>query len=156
VVVALIAAAVAVGAVVALGHTAGSSSSTSTHVAARQTTARRRPGTVLINPANVTVAVLNGTATAGLAHKTATRLSDAGFKEGRVATASDQTHRTTIVAFLPAGRNDALAVAKVLKVPTPAVQPIDSGTRAVACPSTVSCDADVVVTVGADLASAAG
>jgi hypothetical protein len=111
---------------------------------------------VFINPAKVTVAVLNGTATAGLAHKTATQLSDAGFKEGRVATASDQTRARTVVAFLPSGRNDALAVAKVLKVPTSAVQPIDSGTRAVACPSTVSCDADVVVTVGADRANATG
>jgi long-subunit fatty acid transport protein len=103
------------------------------------------------NNATVTVAVLNGTSTAGLAGKTATRLAGVGFKKGTVATATDQTRTATVVAYLPGHHNDALAVAKNLKLGPASVQPIDRGTQAVACPPPAPCSATVVVTVGADL-----
>lgn len=103
------------------------------------------------NNATVTVAVLNGTSTPGLAGKTATRLTAAGFKKGQVATATDQTRTATVVAYLPGHRNDGLEVARNLKLGPASVQPIDRGTQAVACPPPAPCTATVVVTVGADL-----
>jgi hypothetical protein len=131
----------------------GSSSSRSSSVASRTTNAPAARRLVAFNPRAVTVAVLNGTATSGLAHRTALRLTSAGYREGTVATATDQTRTATQVAYLPGYRNDALRVASTLKLSPAAVVPIDPGTRAVACPPPAACTADVVVTVGADLAS---
>ncbi len=107
----------------------------------------------MFDPHTVTVAVLNGTGTTGLAHRTALRLTGAGFRPGTVATATDQTHTATQVAYLPGFRSDALRVATTLKLPAADVASIDPGTRAVACPPPATCTADVVVTVGSDLAS---
>jgi hypothetical protein len=108
---------------------------------------------VAFNPHAVTVSVLNGTGTTGLAHRTAVRLAGAGYHQGTIATATDQTHTTTQVAYLPGFKADALRVATALKLSSASVQPIDPGTRAVACPPPAACTADVVVTVGSDLAS---
>jgi hypothetical protein len=106
-----------------------------------------------VAPSAVTVAVLNGTATSGLAHRVALKLSGAGYKEGTVATATDQTKTTTTVAYLPGFRRDALAVASSLKLPQSAVAPVDQPTQSVACPPPSACSANVVVTVGSDLAT---
>jgi LytR cell envelope-related transcriptional attenuator len=106
-----------------------------------------------VNPATVTVTVLNGTATSGLADRIATRLTGGGFKQGTVTNASDQTRTATVVAYMPGHRRDALAVASSLKLGPSSVQPVDSSTRAVACPASSSCTAQVVVTVGTDLAA---
>jgi hypothetical protein len=59
------------------------------------------------------------------------------------------------VAYLPGPKNraDALHVATALNLRPTAVQPIDQGTRQVACPAPGACTANVVVTVGADLAT---
>jgi hypothetical protein len=105
-------------------------------------------------PASVTVAVLNGTATNQLAHRVAAKLASSGFHDGRVATAANQTQTATIVAYLPGGKNrvDALHVATALRLKPAAVQPIDQATQQVACPPPGTCRANVVVTVGADLA----
>jgi hypothetical protein len=105
-------------------------------------------------PASVTVAVLNGTSTTNLAHDISAKLTTAGYKPGRIATATDQTHTSTIVGYLPNYKRQALAVAKSLKLGAASVQAVDSSSRAVACNgSTTSCSAQVIVTVGADLAS---
>jgi hypothetical protein len=130
----------------------GSSSSTSaTATTNLQTTRHGRKAQV--NPSSVTVAVLNGTATNGLARRVATKLGSAGYKQGMVATASDQTRTTTVVAFLPGFKRDALSVAAALKSGPSSVQPIDQSTQAVACPPPATCTANVVVTLGSDLAS---
>jgi hypothetical protein len=121
--------------------------------ASRTTNAPAPRQLVAFNPRSVTVAVLNGTGTTGLAHRTALRLTGAGYRQGTVATATDQTHTATQVAYLPGYRNDALRVASTLKLSSAAVAPIDPGTRAVACPPPAACTANVVVTVGSDLAS---
>ena len=105
------------------------------------------------NPATVTVAVLNGTAVNQLAHKVATHLTAKGYKEGQVATATDQTHSSTIVAYLPGFRADALHVAQALGLAPASVQPVDQSSQQVACPGGGACPANVVVTVGSDLAS---
>jgi hypothetical protein len=133
--------------------TSNKSSTDSSTVGLRTT---NEPGTrrpVAFNPRTVTVAVLNGTGTTGLAHRTALRLTSAGYRQGTVATATDQTRTTTQVAFLPGYRNDAMRVASTLKLPSGSVQPIDTGTRAVACPPPAACTTNVVVTVGSDLAT---
>ncbi len=131
--------------------TAGSSTPARTTNAPR-TRHKARPGP--LRPSSITVAVLNGTATNGLAGRVATRLTAAGYKKGTVATAPDQTHTATIIAYLPNDRKDALAVASTLKLGSASVQPVDPTNQAVACPpSAGACAANVVAIVGADLAS---
>jgi hypothetical protein len=130
-----------------------SPSPSNTRAASTAPTGRHVKGTVKVTPANVTVTVLNGTATAGLADRVATQLTGVGYKQGTVGNASDQTRTATVVAYMPGGRNDALAVARSLKLGPSSVQPVDSSTRAVACPGNSTCSAQVVVTVGSDLAA---
>ena len=97
--------------------------------------------------------MLNGTATNELAHRVAAKLTAQGYKQGNVATAANQTQTATVVAFRPGLRNDALHVAAALKLGSASVQPIDPNTQSVACPPPSTCTANVVVTVGADLAT---
>jgi hypothetical protein len=106
-------------------------------------------------PSHVTVAVLNGTATNQLAHHVADGLAARGYREGLIATASNQTVATTEVAYLPGRLNRlyALHVARALDLKPEAVVPIDQSARAVACPPPGTCTANVVVTVGSDLAN---
>jgi hypothetical protein len=107
-----------------------------------------------VTPASVTVAVLNGTSTTNLAHDVMGKLTGAGYKQGQIATASDQTLTSTIVGYTQSAyRRDALAVAKSLSLGPASVQAVSPGDRTVACSSSPSsCSAQVVVTVGADLA----
>jgi LytR cell envelope-related transcriptional attenuator len=113
------------------------------------------------NPSSVTVAVLNGTATNQLAHRVGDKLAALGYKRGTIATAANQTATTTVVAYVgsstrrtrAAGRLDALHVARALGLRPTAVRPVDQSTLQVACPASAACTANVVVTVGADLAN---
>ena len=149
---ALAVAGVVVALVLITKSSSSSSSSSSTQAASTAPTARHVK-TVKVNPANVTVTVLNGTATAGLADRVATQLNGVGYKQGTVGNASDQTRTATVVAYMPGQKNDALAVARSLKLGPSSIQPVDSSTRAVACPGSATCSAQVVVTVGSDLAA---
>lgn len=97
----------------------------------------------------VTVAVLNGTPTAGLANQVATELVRRGFGRGAVTNAQDQQRSATVVSFVPGHRRDAVEVARALRIPA-AVEPVDPDTRAVACPPPAPCKATVIVTVGSD------
>jgi hypothetical protein len=145
------------GVIVLLLVLTGSSSSTHSTSSASRTTntpgKKRSTRQSTVAPSSVTVAVLNGTATSGLAHRVALKLSGIGYKEGMVATAADQTRTTTTVAYLAGFRRDALAVAGALKLSSSTVQPVDQSTQAVACPPPAACPANVVVTVGSDLAT---
>jgi plastocyanin len=143
-----------VAGVVLVIATSSSSSNHSTS-AARATNTPIPARSAAFNPASVTVAVLNGTATNQLAHRVATKLQGSGYREGRIATAANQTETTTVVAYLPGAKNrtDALHVARALNLRPSAVRPIDQDSQQVACPPPGSCDANVVVTVGADLAT---
>jgi len=100
---------------------------------------------------SVTVAVLNGTPTAGLANQVATELVREGFGRGAVTNAQDQQRSATVVAYLPGHRSAAREVARALRIPA-AVEPVDPDTRAVACPPPGACKATVIVTVGSDRA----
>ncbi|MET8505213.1 LytR C-terminal domain-containing protein, partial [Streptomyces sp. NPDC004787] len=61
--------------------------------------------------AGVSVAVRNGTRTRGLAARAAERLGAAGFTVTDTATAPDQTHPRTVIAYGPGQRAGAEAVA---------------------------------------------
>jgi hypothetical protein len=135
----------------------GSSSHNSAKTSAISNAPRagRRGGSAgaALKPAKVTVAVLNGTATTNLAHDVSTRLGGFGYKLGAIATATDQTETTTTVGYRPDGRRAALLVARSLNLGAASVQPVNPSNEAVACPQTTACTAQVVVTVGSDLAS---
>ena len=153
---------VAAGAVLVLNNTssAGGGGTSTTAKQASGTTSASSSGShkskagAAIAPASVTVAVLNGTSTTNLAHDISSKLQAAGFKQGNIATATDQTQSSTIVGYLPNYKRDALAVAKSLKLAPGSVKAVDPNNRTVACSgSATSCPAQVVVTVGTDLAS---
>jgi len=91
-------------------------------------------------------------ATTAVPDEVVKRVTAAGFKQGTVATAGDQTRKATIVAYMPGHSTAAAAVAKELKLGSASVQPVDASTQAIAC-QTTPCTATVVVTVGADLSS---
>ncbi|MHB8657512.1 MAG: LytR C-terminal domain-containing protein [Solirubrobacteraceae bacterium] len=157
---ALVVVAVVVIALLAITSVSGSPNSTAstsvrTSNAPGGSPARRGSTASGVIAAHVTVAVLNGTATNGLAGRVSTKLKADGYKPGTVATASDQTRTATVVAYLPgsADRRDAVAVARALSLGPASIQPIDTSTQAVACPPSAPCVANVVVTVGSDLAS---
>ncbi len=152
----LVGALVVAGAVLALIHFTSTGSNTATTGASATSNApvsshRRLAASVV--PSSVTVAVLNGTATSGLAQRVATELSSAGYKKAFVGNASDQTRTATVVAYTRGHKKAALAVAKSLKLGPASVQPIDASTQAVACPGANACADKVVVTVGTDLAA---
>jgi hypothetical protein len=153
----LIGALLALAAIAVLVVVTQSGGSSPSHAKASSTTNAPAPGrhkaTPAFSPASVTVAVLNGTATNDLAHRVYAKLAAQGYKQGTLATASSQTQTATIVAFRSGFRNDALHVATALKLGPASVQPIDSTTQAVACPPPSACTANVVVTVGQDLAT---
>jgi uncharacterized Zn-binding protein involved in type VI secretion len=134
--------------------TKNSSRSASTPSSTKKTKGKAKTSAVTVTPSTVTVAVLNGTSTPNLAHDISAKLQSAGYKPGQVATATDQTQSSTIVGYQPNDKLDALAVAKSLKLGSASVQAVDPNNRAVACNgSTTSCPAQVIVTVGTDLAS---
>ena len=154
----LLGALIAIAAIAALviitqnGSTSGKSRSAASSTTNAPTT-KHNHAAPAFNPASVTVAVLNGTATNQLAHTVSAKLTTDGYKQGNVATAANQTQTATVVAYLPGARNDALHVATALKLGPASVQPIDSSTQSVACPPPSACTANVVVTVGQDLAT---
>jgi hypothetical protein len=130
------------------------SHSTSTPSSTHKSKGKPKTSAATVTPSTVTVAVLNGTSTTNLAHDISQKLSAVGYKPGQIATATDQTQSSTIVGYLPNDKRYALAVAKSLKLGSASVQAVDPNNRAVACNgSTTSCPAQVVVTVGTDLAS---
>jgi hypothetical protein len=115
---------------------------------------RTTPAATAVRPAAVTVSVLNGTDQQGLAGKVADQLAADGYRQGSTPTnAADQTHTSTIVAYMaPADRRDAVVVANSLKLKPSAVQLVDPTTKATVCPPAQACTSRVVVTVGTDLA----
>ena len=101
------------------------------------------------SPSSVTVAVLNGTHTSGLAARAATALAHLGFKKGTVSNALSRGHHATLVGYTPGNRAAAEEVAKDL-APTPTrVGPLDSRTAALTLTQS-GIAAAVVVTLGSD------
>ncbi len=103
----------------------------------------------------MTVSVLNGTNTSGLAGAVSNKLGAAGYQKGFVGNfTANQTQTSTSVLYMRGAKRDASAVATALKLRPAVVQPIDQSTQQIACPpSSGPCKSTVVVTVGSDLAS---
>jgi hypothetical protein len=146
----------ALGAVVAgvILLTSGKNRSSASHSSASASLASHRTSSVPpVQPSTVTVSVLNGTDQLGLAGSVSQRLAAVGYRKGAVTNAADQTHTTSIVAYLaPKDRRDAFAVASALKLSSSVVEPIDSATQKIACSaSPLGCASPVFVTVGTDL-----
>jgi len=145
-------------AVLALSGGGGSSpsrTSASTAAPTRQATSTAArssaPAATTIPHGRITVAVLNGTATPGLANTVANTLTGAGFVKGPVGNASDQQRSVTVVSYFDGHEAEAQEVAQTLRVPADAVQPIDTDTeRACGQGASAACTATVVVTVGPD------
>lgn len=149
-----IAAAIAVLVIATAGGSTTTSSSDTTPTTNAPSTKKSRPAAPPFSPSSVTVAVLNGTNVNQLAHTVGAKLAADGYKKGPLQTAASQSQQSTVVAYFPgaANRNDALHVANALNLKPSVVQPIDSSTQQVACSGSTVC-ANVVVTVGADLAT---
>ncbi|MGH2740957.1 MAG: LytR C-terminal domain-containing protein, partial [Thermoleophilaceae bacterium] len=104
---------------------------------------RDRGGGSGVNPANVTVAVLNGTTVPGLAATIMDQAEAAGFKEGTVANfIPNQQLGESVVQYTPGHERDAAAVSRRLGIAQrEAVNPTSQE---------LAGDATVVVLVGAD------
>jgi hypothetical protein len=98
-----------------------------------------------IDPANVTVAVLNGTTVPNLAKSVGERVTGKGFQLGTVANTADQTQQRaeSVVLYSPGHRNEAKAVSRRMGIAQR--QPIDPASQGLAG------DATVVIIAGADL-----
>ena len=103
---------------------------------------KKRP----IVPANVTVAVLNGTTVPNLAKQVGDRVESHGFTLGTVANSADQEQQRaeSVVLYAPGHQREAQAVNKRLGIGQR--EPIDPASQELAG------DATVVVIAGADLA----
>jgi preprotein translocase subunit SecG len=157
-VVAVVLVVVAVLVVTNRGDGAQTAASTSASKASSVTSSRRRSRRIVaVTPASVTVAVLNGTTTTHLAADIMSKLTRAGYKPGTTTNAADQNLTSTVAGYTkPSFRADALAVAKSLNLGSASVQGVSPGDRSAAChATTAACPAQVVVTVGSDLASSA-
>jgi hypothetical protein len=131
--------------------TASSASRTTASKTARRS---KSAAAAALKASSITVAVLNGTSTNNLAKTISNRLGAVGYKPGNITNASDQTETATVVGYLPHERRAGLLVAKSLSLGPASVQPVDQSNLTVACPtSSTPCTAQVVVTVGSDLAS---
>jgi len=143
----------AAAAIVALVIVTSAGGNSRTSAGSKTTNAPAARTAAGFNPRSVTVAVLNGTNVFQLAHRVALKLQRAGYRGGTVATATDQTHTSTLVGYLPGQRSAAVHVANALKLPAASVAQVDQSAQGVACPPPSACGAEVIVTVGTDLSN---
>lgn len=173
-IVAAIAVAVIIAGVIVITNRGGSSTGNVSHNSGAGTTGqalhnKKHRAPAPFKAANVTVAVLNGTAQQGLAGKVGSKLAGDGFKQGNVTNAASQTEGLTFVYFVAgkhakANRVAAQHVAKALALPASRVRAAGSGaiqscTISATGASLGSCGAEVIVSVGQDrvnLATASG
>jgi hypothetical protein len=77
---------------------------------------RRGRGGGAVNPASVTVAVLNGTTVPGLAATLSDEVTAAGFNVGTITNFSDQQLAESVVQYTPGHEREAAAVSRRLKI----------------------------------------
>lgn len=99
-----------------------------------------------IDPAEVTVAVLNGTSVNGLAGKVGSDIESAGYRLGAITSTSPDFARTTVL-YADGEKRAGQKVARELGLDKQSVEPVDRESRRLAG------DADVVVIAGEDRAS---
>jgi LytR cell envelope-related transcriptional attenuator len=97
-----------------------------------------------VEPANVTVAVLNGTTVPGLAAALRDQIAAAGFKKGRIDVFPDQQLAESAVQYAPGHQAEAKAVSRRFGISRR--EPVTADSRVLAG------DATVIVIAGADKA----
>jgi hypothetical protein len=97
-----------------------------------------------IDPANVTVAVLNGTTVPGLAATLSDEVGAAGFQVGTITNFNDQQLAESVVQYAPGHEREARSVSRRLGINQR--EPVSSSSQALAG------DATVIVIAGADKA----
>jgi hypothetical protein len=97
-----------------------------------------------VKPANVTVAVLNGTTVPGLAATLSDEVGAAGFKVGTITNFSDQQLAESVVQYSRGHEAEARAVSRRLGIGQR--EPVNPSSQALAG------DATVIVIAGADKA----
>jgi len=95
-----------------------------------------------VDPSQVTVAVLNGTTTSGLAADLGETVEAEGYRLGMVTNGADRARAESVVLFAPGARREAQDVARRLSIGQR--EPIDAASQELAG------DATVVVVTGAD------
>lgn len=96
-----------------------------------------------VDPASVTVAILNGTTVQGLAAQIGDTVEAEGFQLGNVTNATEQGERAESAAlYVPGSKAEARSVARKLEISQ--IEPIDAESQELAG------DASVVVIVGLD------
>ncbi len=95
-----------------------------------------------VRPANVTVAVLNGTTVPGLATTLADQVTAAGFKPGTVANFLNQGLAESVIQYTPGHEREAAAVSRRLDISQREAATADS--------RELAGDATVIVIVGGD------
>ncbi|HEX3803818.1 MAG TPA: LytR C-terminal domain-containing protein [Solirubrobacteraceae bacterium] len=162
------AAVIVVGLVVIIntgGSTTGNVSHNNTTAKTGANLAHQHQAPVPFKASKFTVAVLNGTAVSNLAADVGTKLAGAGYKKGNATNAASQTQALTVVYYMPgsgakANRIAAQHVAETLSLGATRVHQATQGSIQSCSVSAAgtplnSCDADVIVSVGADRASLA-
>jgi hypothetical protein len=104
-----------------------------------------RPEPARVNPADVTVTVLNATNTTGLAVRILSQLENQGFTKGNTGNATDRQRAESVVMYKPGNNDEARAVARRLDIAS--IEPIDDQAQQLAGA------ANVVVVLGADKAN---
>lgn len=114
----------------------------------------------VFHASSFTVAVLNGTAQAGLAGDVGKRIAADGYRKGNITNASSQTQALTFVYYMPgkdarANRTAADHVARTLSLAPTRVRRAGAGviqscTISASGASLGSCRANVIVSVGQD------
>jgi hypothetical protein len=136
-------------AVSALKGGGGKPNATATQPPAHSTVTHTGVSAPASNPSELSVAVLNGTSTTGLAHHLAADLRQSGYTHAEASSAVPPgTHATTVVQYASGHRADGQAVAKALNVTR--VQPMEASTASLVSQATV------VVLAGADQAAQLG
>jgi len=97
-----------------------------------------------VKPANVTVAVLNGTTVPGLAATLSDEVTAAGFKVGTITNFSDQQLAESVVQYSSGHEREARAVSRRLGITQR--EPVNPSSQALAG------DATVIVIAGSDKA----
>jgi hypothetical protein len=110
--------------------------------ASHESAGRAGPGTGGVNPAEVTVSVLNGTTVRGLAARVADKVEAAGFQLGNVTNDANQQRQESVVLYRIGHEREARLVGRRLGIPQR--ERIDPSTQALAG------DATVVVVSGGD------
>jgi hypothetical protein len=117
-----------------------------THSKSSARRAASNTATAAASPAETSVAVLNGTETAGLAHKVSGNLHQSGYARATALNGRPPgTNQVTVVEYAHGHQAEAQGVARSLSVTR--VQPLEAATASLAGSATV------VVVVGADEAS---